>query len=153
MYSRRNNLVISGNGIPPSSPNECLEDIVIQLFKSNLNVDITQGDISIVHRLGKPPSTSHDMRSILVRFTRRSLKYNLQSAAKIVKSDFYLNDHLTQLNGVLFYEMRQLKKKFSRLITSVYTRDGIVMYKRNGSPPRRISTQKELMDLSSDLQA
>ena len=66
VYSRLNNLVISGNGISSSSPDECLDDVVVQLFESNLNVNITQGDISAVHRLDKLPYASQVMRSRLL---------------------------------------------------------------------------------------
>lgn len=148
-FSRRDNVILSGVSIPNTLKYDELENKIFQLFSSELNIQLLPSDISIVHRIGKSSGDNDD--NLLIRFSRRSIKYRLQEAARSIKPKFYLNDHLTPLNSKLYYELRQLGKKSPDVI-STYIRNGLVYAKLNGGLPSRISSPEDLQGILSSIE-
>lgn len=123
-YTRKDNALISN--IP--DPHEKVEDtnsIVIKLA-SEIGVTINQEDISTSHRLGSV--TSHHVRPIIVRFTRRDTKRKLMMNRKQLKDNnrypnVYLNDDLTKCRYKISKELRDQQYK-------VWSHDGKLLFKK-----------------------
>ncbi|CAC5414121.1 unnamed protein product [Mytilus coruscus] len=127
-YSRRENLRITGIG-------ETEHEDVFNKFKelcNAMNVNIEKNDIVSCHRIGKEP-TAGKLRSIIVRFFSRDLKYKIMSNKKVLKGkldykDIFINEDLTMLR----LKMLNMVKKHDN-VKSVFTRDGkINCFLRNG---------------------
>lgn len=112
-YSMKGDLIISG---VPFNDQERTEDVVRKLA-SHLKVDLTDYDITAVHRLQKKDSGDVP---IIVRFLKYAKKEEFKAAAKTVKPTakifggvdkqvIFINDHLTRKNGELFRKARMLR--------------------------------------------
>ena len=51
-YSRKDSLILSGPALPPFAQEENTAQVVQKLLKDQLNLDLTDLDISTTHRLG-----------------------------------------------------------------------------------------------------
>ena len=57
-YERRDTLIISGEGIPISTPEENCKNIVIELFRQQLRLNIDERDVSVAHQLAAKLTTN-----------------------------------------------------------------------------------------------
>ena len=126
-YSRLDTITISpkkdvnGAFLPGTVPNfdqpKNTKNIVLQLFKDHLRLNLTDQDISISHRLQRPrsPTADHDRRNIIVRFCRKDLIGTIFRACKEMTPPFYINESLTPVRRTICYALRTLKKKHSNL--------------------------------------
>ena len=125
-YERRDTLVLSGPAIPPSNSNENSAQLVKNLIRTNLNIQLDESDFSVAHRIGeKPASQRPDRRGLIVKFCRRSTKTDvLLSARKKKPNNFYVNESLTPANQTIAFVLRKMRKDHPQLITGVSTFDG-----------------------------
>lgn len=128
-YERRDTVILSGEAVPNFSPNESCQEVLIKVVKDNLHLEITPGDISTVHRLGrKPDSNLPDKRSIIVKLTRRDLKREFCASARKLKrpSKLFVNESLTPKRSTIYKTLRSIKKDHGDLVTGCTTMDGRV---------------------------
>ena len=118
-----------------------LENQVLEFFKKEIAVDVSQEDIEVVHFLRRKNSASKD---IVVRFCSRRKKAEVMRKKKVLKGKkVYLNEHLTHKNAMVFKRARELRAQ--RKITSTWTRDGKVFIKTLGEQEKviLISSQQD----------
>ena len=140
-YSRLDCITISpkkdssGSFVPNTIPNydnaENTKQLVIDLFKDQLNLNLQNNDISIAHRL-KPPRRStnttqqqHDRRNIVVRLCRKELVGTIFRHCKEMTPNFYVNESLTPVRHSICYALRTLKRKHGEIISKVQTFKGV----------------------------
>lgn len=125
-YDRRNNLVFTGL---PDSTMKSTDELVIDLCKNKLNVDVSINDIQRSLRLGRIDSasdTTSKPRPIIVRFVSYRVRQDIYQARKSLRQrrecvDIYVNENLTVKKMGLLREVKSMK-----FFKSVYTRDGRV---------------------------
>ena len=126
-YERRDTVVFSGSGVPRSVGGENCREIIHEVVKTKLNLNIAVSDISTAHRYGSVPTgTQQDRRGIIVKLCRRDLKKDLLSSCRTVKPDFYVNESLTPLRNTIMYVLRQIKRKHPDKVSGCSSRDGKV---------------------------
>ena len=140
-YSRQDTLTISpkkdrdgqflSETVPTFQRSENTKDIVRQMFKDHLKLELNDTDISIAHRLQPPRSSSsepvHDRRNIIVRFCRKDLISTIFKHCKEVSLPFYINESLTPVRNSICYALRELKRKHDskNIISKVRTFKGM----------------------------
>lgn len=126
-YERRDTLLFSGSDVPHGSDGENCANIVIDLVKDKLKLNLQRSDLSVCHRLGrKPVSQQPDKRNIVVKLCRRDLKADILYACRQVKPNMYVNESLTPIRGTIMYVLRQMKKKFPDKVSGCSSLDGKV---------------------------
>ena len=126
-YERRDTIVFSGEGIPESTQGENSSTIVCNLLRDKLNLNVSNGDLSTCHRLGKRPITQKpDRRKIIVKLCRRDLKKDILSACKSNKPNFYANEDLTPVKNSILFALRKIKREFPGSVKGAGSRDGRV---------------------------
>ena len=134
-YSRRDCLEFHGI---PETPSENTDEIVKQICNL-IDVDITEADVSVSHRL---PTRRGTVKSIIAKFTRRNIRdkiYRQRSrlrnytSSDIVLSHtsnkLYINESLTPSAKELFYKVREFCKMYK--FKYVWTRYGKCYLKKN----------------------
>ena len=66
-YSRKDSIILSGPALPPFQADENTLDLVQELVKDHLDVELLPHDISITHRLGPIKSSTPNKRNIYVK--------------------------------------------------------------------------------------
>ena len=128
-YSRRESLVFSGQNVPAHQLNEDCIEIACNLVSSKIDQDLhlTPKDISIAHRLGKKPTSGTDRRSIVVRFCRRKMKYDVLDKAKRTKPQgMFVSESLTPNKQKIVSVIRNAKFKHPDVISGYSTSDGTI---------------------------
>ena len=141
-YSRLDTLTISPkknletnaflpDTVPVYDNAENTKNIVRELFRDHLRLELQDNDISIAHRLQQPKrarasnETDHDRRSIVVRFCRKDLIGTIFKHCKQNPPPFYVNESLTPQRRDICYALRKLKKSHSDVMEKVRTFKGI----------------------------
>ena len=129
-YVRRDTVIFNGTEIPPSTPGEICSNIIRDVIKKKLKINLQPSDISVAHRSGKKPlNQTPDRRGIHVKFCRRDTKREIMMT-KRDNSDpqhtLYNNDCLTPKRRTILFALRQMKKKFPGLVKGCTTQDGRV---------------------------
>ena len=145
-YTRKFNLVI--HGISEREDEDNAEN-VIELGKL-LNVNLTRGDIDIVHRMNV--KSKNQPRPIIVRFTSYNAKSQLYKARLHLRNVFsqdlgpgkiYINENLTEWRAELFKEVRKVRKKYNN--GKAWTIDGKIFFKPElTAKPLRIESYENL---------
>lgn len=148
-YTRKFNLVI--HGIAEREEEDNAEN-VIELGKL-LNVNLTRGDIDIVHRLNTKSKT--EPRPIIVRFASYNAKNKLYKARSYLRNvtshglgpgKIYINENLTSWRTELFKEVRKVRKKYHN--GKAWTVDGKIFFKPElTSKAQRIDSYEDLKAL------
>ena len=129
-YSRKFNLVIQG--IQEREEEDNVENII--KLGSLLEVDLTRGDLDIVHRM-KTKSSSKP-RPIIARFNNYNAKSKLYKARLNLRNvtlqdlgteKIFINETLTAWKAELFKEARKVRKKFHN--GKMWTVDGKIFLK------------------------
>ena len=129
-YTRKFNLVI--HGIPEQEEEDNVANVVT--LGKILQVNLTPGDIDIVHRMNT--KSKDKPRPIIARFSNYNAKsklykarFNLRKAdLKVVGAEkVFINENLTAWRAELFKEARKLKKKYRNGKT--WTIDGKIFLK------------------------
>ena len=124
----RENIIISGPGVPAESEMENTTNTAVELLKSKCNVNITSKDISTSHRLGtKKPNLK---RSIIIRLTRRDLKREIVSNCISSKPNIFVNEQLTERRRNIFNRLRIIRQHHYGLIKTLRVNDGIIKTKK-----------------------
>ena len=151
-YMRRDCLVVSG--IPePTDPNqrENTDQLIIDLAKNKLNVEIDPKDISRSHRVpGGPPRPDSGIRprGVIVKFTSYNVRRRVFSARRELKNfpdKIYINEALTRRRSELAYKARQLVKE--HVFKQTWTSDCKILIRKNDETVHAIRSMKELDQL------
>ncbi|XP_078374344.1 uncharacterized protein LOC144657857 [Oculina patagonica] len=148
-YTRKFNLVI--HGISEREDEDNVEN-VIELGKL-LNVNLTRGDIDIVHRMNT--KFKNKPRPIIVRFASYNAKNKLYKARLYLRNvtsqdlgpgKIYINENLTSWRADLFKEVRKVRKKYHN--GKAWTIDGKIFFKAEfTSKAQRIDSYEDLKAL------
>ena len=126
-YQRRDCVIFSGSKVPPVFGNENCPNIIRELIRSELKLQIDP-PISTAHRLGKPPppsSTEPDNRSIIVRFCQKDIKNKVYDTARKHKiRELYVNESLTITRRKIMAVLRQIVKTHKNFVRSCSTFNG-----------------------------
>lgn len=107
-YSRRNNLRLYGI---PNKPGENTDELVMQVCKEKLNIDITSHDIDCSHRLNVSSQKSGP-KPIIVKFVRRNIRNKIsENKRKLAKTNIVIREDLTQRRAAL---LREVSLKFGK---------------------------------------
>lgn len=136
-YSRSNNIRIFGI---QESDNENVYETVIKLCNDNLEVKIANTDIDVCHRL---PSRNNQIKPIIVKFTRRTVKDQIYNAKRKLKGTrIVIREDLTR-------KRQDLVKMAAGIVgvRNVFTRNGSVFIKR-GENIHKICNDGDLLNVS-----
>ena len=129
-YVRRETIIFNCSAIPPATPGEICNNVIKQVIKDKLKIQLQESDISVAHRAGKKPSTqAPDRRGIQVRFCRRDVKRQLMMTKKDNtdrSNTLFTNESLTPKRSKILFTLRQMRKKFPELIKGCTSQEGRV---------------------------
>ena len=155
-YERRDTIIFSGNKIPASNVGENCTEIVRQIVKNELKIEISPTDISTSHRLGRKPSAQgQDRRNIVVKLCRRDLKRDLITASKKQgrTTGLFINESLTPTRQKLLYALRQIKRSHPDKINGCTSIEGrIYAYTKSPNPSSSNRDMRHLITSSESLQ-
>lgn len=143
-YSRRNSLRLYG--VEEKDHDNILETS-LNLFQTQMNIDIQPIAIDRVHRIGKKTSNGQP-RPVLVKFAsyrQRELVFKAKSRLKHSQPEgrrVYINEDLTKHRAQLLFEARKLKRE--RQISDCWTFDGRIIIKNRRGKIETISSPTEL---------
>ena len=140
-YERRDTVVLSGPTVPPAQVGENCINIVQELLKTQIRLNINANDISTAHRMGnKRKKQGPDNRNMIIKLCRRSLKNEIFSACKQYKPPFYINEDLIPTRNKVLYLLRSAKKIYPNKIVSCRSFDGKIQafLARDGMKPQKI---------------
>lgn len=129
-YARRNNLRFFGLAEKPS---ENIDNIILQVIKEKMNIDINIHDIERAHRIGK--KTASNTRPIIVKFVSYRTRATVFQARRLLKGQkIYIQEDLTKYRHSL---MLKATTVFGR--ERVWSRDGRIFWlevRENGEMAR-----------------
>ena len=127
-YTRRTNVRIYGVA---EQPEENTDNLAVDFFKSELNVDVASNDISRSHGVGKKSGAKP--RPIIVRFTKHNTKVAVMSrrrqrrVLKERKRPFNLQEDLTiNRREILKYLNKDIEEG---IVRKVWTVDGVICFR------------------------
>lgn len=141
-YERKDTIIISGTDVPAfnssSSASENTHQLVIDLVKQKLKVNLVLQDINTCHRLG-PVRGNSSRRNIIVKLCRRDKKKEIVSASKLLKSrNFSCHESLTPLRRSMYYSLRKMRHDHPNIVKGCTTQDGkIFAYTDPTAPGQR----------------
>lgn len=144
-YSRRNCLLIHG---VPETTTEDTTDVVIQLFRDKLKVNIDTSTIDRCHRVGKPhrtvaEATKQGKRAIIVKFISYQHRLQVFRAKRALKnSPVVITESLTTQRQQL---LKAAKDKFGP--RNCWTYDGKITVLR-GNKRVHVFTQTDLENIA-----
>ncbi|XP_070557452.1 uncharacterized protein [Ptychodera flava] len=142
------------HGIPETQDEDT--DKIVMKVANAVGVSVAESDIDISHRL--PKRQGQHTSTIIVRFTRRSVRNNLYKSKKHLRnknasdiglrspvqqnSRIYINEQLTTKNKKLFHEVN--KRKTARW-KYIWTQNGhIYLRKEDSSPVVKMKSYEDL---------
>ena len=138
-YERRDTVIFSGPAIPECNIRENCSEIIQGILKNEMKINVSNHDISTVHRLGpKPRTQGPDKRVIVAKFCRRDLKGEILTASRRQNKParIYANESLTPPRLKIYNTLRQMKREHPELVCGVSSYDGRVFaYTRNPVGP------------------
>ena len=145
-YSSRNCLVITGI---PEKEDEKTDEIILDIAKKQLNVDLQPRDIDRSHRIpGGPIRRGNEKsRNIVVKFSTYNARRRVieqKSRLKSMNNRIFINEQLTKKRSTLYYEARKLVK--ARKVKQAWTYDGLVLVRNNDD---KVQPIKNLIDIAS----
>lgn len=114
-YERRDALILSGPAVPVTTDREDCKQIILNLLRDNVRLNVNPNDISTAHRIGRKP-TGIDKRNIIFKLCRRDLVHDIVAACKSSKPPFFINTSLTPLRNKILYGLRLLKRKYPTIV-------------------------------------
>ena len=141
-YGRRNMLRLSG--VPESREDEPTLNVVTNLIKDKLGIEILRSDLDRVHRLGPYDKNAKTARSIVVKFTHYAPRAAIfASRKKFGDSGIFVNDHLTSIRARLMFVARLYKKK--DLILNVWSSEGRILVRTKNNATIAITHPDDLL--------
>jgi len=156
-YERRDTVVFSGCAIPPATPDEICRDMVVDIVKNKLRLNIAPSDISTAHRLGKRPvSQLPDNRKIAVKLCRRDLKRDLLFSRRNLKPEgLYISESLTPVRNTILFVLRKMKRAHPNIVKGCTSIDGRVFgfVASDGDRPKRllVNCHQQLLDFCDNV--
>ena len=131
--------------MPPENPNENSAEVIMNVIKDNLHLNITASDINMAHRLGakRAPNTT---RPIIVKFHSRQNKTEIMNACITVKPKFYINESLIPKRRSLFKIIWEIRKQHRDLFQQCYTQEGKICVKLKVSNLKHFITTDETLN-------
>ena len=127
-YTRRTNVRIYRVA---EQPEENTDNLAVDFFKSELNVDVASNDISRSHRVGKKSGAKP--RPIIVRFTKHNTKVAVMSRRRVLKErkrPFNNQEDLTiNRREILKYLNKDIEEG---IVSKVWTVDGVICFRPSG---------------------
>ena len=127
-YTRRTNVRIYGVA---EQPEENTDNLAVDFFKSELNVDVASNDMSRSHRVGEKSGAKP--RPIIVRFTKHNTKVAVMSRRRVLKErkrPFSLQEDLTiNCREILKYLNKDIEEG---IVSKVWTVDGVMCFRPSG---------------------
>ena len=118
---RENNIILSGEDLPPSTNGENCTEVVRELFQQKLRIIVPTTDIVSAERIGKQNDVK---KNILLKMKSFTNKMNIIKACQTSKPNFYANDDLPAEKQTILYVVRQAKKKFPEKISGCSSNGG-----------------------------
>ena len=128
-YERKDSVILSGPALPDVKERENCHEIVSQLVKNHLNIEVQPKDISVTHRLGHKNQTqaSASKRNIYIKLCRRDLKKEIIIASKKQKKPLlFCSESLSPVRRTLFFTLRRLKRDHPEIVKGCTTMEGRV---------------------------
>ena len=140
-YTRRNSVKIFGI---PESRSENTDDVVCNLAREKLQLDLSISDIDRSHRVGDPTKERKHPRAIIVKCCSYRIKNSIIRARRKLKgTHITIQEDLTNIRQELY-----TKTYKNRKVTSCWTADGkifAIVDGSNGSKVRRtINNDRDL---------
>ena len=118
----------------PESTLENTDDLVITMFKNEMDIEMFSDDIDRSHRIGKQKEDPNKVRPVIVKFTRysdrnkifRNIKGLRGKKMSITKS----------LTGLRMSKLKEARDEFG--FRNVWSTDGRILYKEEGSDQTRV---------------
>lgn len=110
---RRKNLIIKGLSESETDQDE-LEKMVIDLIKNELQVEIGEGDIDNVSRMGKDPIVGKSRPVLLRLLAEKRKKKILENKNKLKGSEIFIEPDLSKEKLAQNYEQRSKKRETSK---------------------------------------
>ena len=130
-YSRRNCLLV--HGLPENS-RENTDDLVISMFKNEMDMEVFSDDIDRSHRIGKKKDDPNKVRPVIVKFTRYNVRSNVYRNKKRLKGKkLSITESLTKLR---LEKLKEAKDEFG--FKNVWSTDGRILFKDEGSDQTRV---------------
>ena len=140
-YVRRETIIFSGTEIPASTQGEICNNVIRDVIRKKLKINLQESDISVAHRAGKKRNTQGpDRRGIQVRFCRRDIKRQIM-LTKRDNSDpnhtLYSNESLTPKRRSILFALRKMKKMFGSIVKGCISQDGrVYAFTPNSAAPQ-----------------
>lgn len=134
-YSRRNNLRLFG---VVEKPKEDLPEVLVNICKQKLNIDLKLEDVDCCHRLGATAVADKMPRPVIVKFCRRSVRNSIYRAkTKLKGTKLVIREDLTRERaGVVKHLVEKLGPK------NVFTENCNIFYKK-GDEIKKISSMRD----------
>ena len=142
-YERRDYVILSGPSLTPEATQENTTNLVTQMIKDQLKINIKESNNSVSHRLG---SKRQHNRPIIVKLVNRSLKQDLVGACIQLRFQLYVNESLTPKRRGLLNKMLTIRKEHKQKFQQCYTQEGRITIKlRNSTIKHTITDEKQLI--------
>ena len=130
-YSRSNCLLVHGLS---KTTLENTDDLVITLFKNDMDIEIFSGDIDRSHRIGKEKDDPNKARPVIVKFTKYNDRDKIFRNKKRLKGKkMSITESLT---GLRMSKLKVARDEFG--FRNVWSTDGRILYKEEGSDQTRV---------------
>ena len=130
-YSRRNCLLIHGVA---ENKDENTDDVVLSIFKDEMDIEIFTDDLDRTHRIGKTKDNNKHRRPIIVKFANHNDKHKVFRNKKRLKGKkISITESLTKTRMAKLNEARDV---FGFM--NVWTSDGRILYKQDGEERTKI---------------
>ena len=145
-YSRRHSLRISNPW--PEQRDENTDQMVVNMAKDLLDMDIKQNEIDRSHRVGKPKGTNKP-RPVIIKFVSYKTKDKIYSnrnrlaMAGDKSKQVFINEDLTRTRASMYKRARKLKSE--QQIVDCWTNDGNIFI-RDFSGKTRVFTHPHELD-------
>ena len=128
-YTRRNCLLVHG---VEEKNNEDTDQVSLDIFNKDLNLEVSQTDLDRSHRLGKPRASGGKPRPIIVKFSRCNVRNSVfKNKKKLKGKGVAITESLTKKR------MDALTKaKDEHRFNNVWTLEGKILYKQAGANPK-----------------
>ena len=152
-YERLDTIILSGTSIPIHATGENCNNLVRELVKTKLKIELPLTEINTAHRLGKKPlSQVPDKRNIIVKLCRRETKRQLIISSRNQPSSsslLYISESLTPRRSSILYALRRMKRTHPTLVTGCTSIDGNVYAFTNPTSPGTRNVRHLLNDHDS----
>ena len=156
-YERRDTVILSGDAIPPATSDEVCRDLVVNIVKEKLKINIASSDISTAHRVGKRPiSQRPDNRKIVVKLCRRDIKRDLMYSRRNLKPEgLFISESLTPSRNTIMFVLRRIRRAHPNIVKGCTSIDGrVFVYVASESDRAKrllVNSHQQLIDFCDDI--